>query len=215
MSAGPSQQSAATAIVNAASKYGVPVTLLAGVYGRESSFGTAYGPGQKTYGYFGLTSPGLWNPSMTLQQSADTAAQTLSNLYKQTKSWNAATLAYSNSAYNATDAQSTAATNHGLLSAIATAIVDLPTGTSAPPGVSGPGGVAGALDSAATSTGTAVSTAANATKTVGQFLGDLTKLSTWLRVVEVIGGLALIILSLRQFASAVGVHAPKVMPVPV
>lgn len=210
MSAAVSTPQAASAIASAASTYQVPAQLLAGVYGRESTFGTAYSPGQKTFGYFGLTSPGLWNPSFTFQQDADTAAKTLSTLFKEKGSWDAATLAYSGGSYNANEAEGTASRNVSLLSSLATAIVSLPTGAKTPPDAKGPTtGIAGTLDKSVTDAGNTVSTAASSADAVAGFLGDLTKPATWLRILKIVGGVVLIIMGLRELANAGGANIPS------
>ncbi|HEX3804143.1 MAG TPA: hypothetical protein VHV75_15005 [Solirubrobacteraceae bacterium] len=95
----PGSAASKRAIAAAAKKYGVSANVLEGIYGAESSYGTAYSAGQKTYGYFGLTSPGLWNPSMSFQQDANTSAQTLANLVSQYGDLNTALEHYSGGSY--------------------------------------------------------------------------------------------------------------------
>lgn len=98
-SSAPGSASSKAAIVAAAKRYGIPSSVLEGIYGAESTYGTAYKPGQKTYGDFGLTSKGLWNPSMTFQQDANTAAQTLAALLGQYGNMNTALEHYSGGSY--------------------------------------------------------------------------------------------------------------------
>lgn len=93
--AGPSVKDAAAAMAQACAQVGVPGWVLVGIYGNESTFGTAYGPGQNTYGYMGLTAGGLWNSSMTLQQDMETAAKVVRNQYDSLgHSWMNALAAY-------------------------------------------------------------------------------------------------------------------------
>lgn len=90
--------SRAAAISAAAKRYGVPASLLWGIYGAESSYGTAYKPGQKTYGYFGLTG-GEWTPSMNFQQDANAAAMTLAADIREKGGVNAGIESYSGGGY--------------------------------------------------------------------------------------------------------------------
>ncbi len=98
-SGAPGSAASKAAIARAAKRYGVPANVLEGIYGAESTYGTAYKAGQKTYGYFGLTSPGLWNPSMSFQQDANTSAQTLAALVGQYGDLNTALEHYSGGSY--------------------------------------------------------------------------------------------------------------------
>lgn len=89
-------------VKSAAQAAGIPFNILWGVYGAESTFGTAYAndPNATTFGYFGLTSAGLWTPGMSFQQDAQTAAQLLSKLYAEHgNNWDAALMAYSGGGY--------------------------------------------------------------------------------------------------------------------
>lgn len=100
----------------AAQGAGIPFTILWGVYGAESAFGTAYtnDPGAQTFGYFGLTSAGLWTPGMSFQQDAQTAAQLLAKLYKENgDNWNSALLAYSGNSYGLAHVQQLAGSQAG------------------------------------------------------------------------------------------------------
>jgi hypothetical protein len=99
----------AYAIAAAASKYGVPISILVGVFGLETAFGTdhstssagAVGDFQflpstaKSYGY-----PLVNNPdNAQFTQQADAAARYLSTLHKQTGDWNTALEHYSGNGY--------------------------------------------------------------------------------------------------------------------
>jgi hypothetical protein len=193
----PSQGDAAAAIAAASAKYQVPVQILAGVYGHESSFGTAYvNANEPTYGFFGLTSPGLWKPSFTIQQDADAAAQTLLANFKKTGNWNSAVLAYSGNSYNADSATSMANSNSGLMKAIGTAALSL-TGKT-PPGITGSSSNPGqAVSNAAGAVSSAVSSASS--------IADLvTSGSFWLRVLEGVAGVVLLILGLRALSGGDG-----------
>lgn len=103
----PAQQ--ASALNSSAKKYGIPVWVLAGVYGVETGFGSnvtrssadangafQFIPGTaKTYGY-----PETNAVNATIFQSqADAAAHYLSDLYHQTGNWDTALQRYSGGGY--------------------------------------------------------------------------------------------------------------------
>lgn len=185
----------AQAIKEAAASAGIPVWVLLGVYGAESSYGTAYQHGGTTYGYFGLTSPGLWNPSMSFGQDAQTAANLLAKLFKQHGSWDAALQAYSGGGYGESHVMSEA-TNAP--SALKQAIGNLATGTgifTIP--VQGAQAVAGAASSAVGAVGSAVS----ATESIAQLI---TSGSFWLRILEGIAAVVLLVLGLRALSGGDG-----------
>ena len=99
----------AEAIASAASKYNVPINILVGVYGQETSFGSdvttssagAVGPFQfipstaSSYAYPLTNTP----TAAQFQQQADAAAHLLSDLYKRTGSWDSALHSYSGGGY--------------------------------------------------------------------------------------------------------------------
>lgn len=202
---GPSTSDAASAIQQAAQHEGVPVEILAGIYGRESTFGTAYAHGGTTYGFFGLTSPGLWQPSFSFQQDAAVAAQTLSKLYKTYGDWNTAVSKYSGGSYNADQAKATAAGNKSLLTAIGNAALATPSGST--PGVTpGPQSPAGAVTGALSG----INAVGSALSSVASWV---TNGAMWLRVLEAIGAVLLLALGLHALAgqsSSVGDQARKV-----
>jgi hypothetical protein len=200
---GPSTAQAAAAIAAASIKYGVPVEYLVGIYGHESAFGTAYKSGGTTYGFFGLTSSGLWNPSDSFAQDADIAAQTLSSLYKSSHSWDSALKSYSGGSYGQASAVSMATSSTGkqYLTAIGQWLIQ--NGKTAP-GTSGPGGVAGALNSGAGAVGSAANAVAGAVTSTATIADLLTSGSFWLRVLEGVGGVVLLVLGLRALSGGDG-----------
>lgn len=108
----------ALAIAQAASKFGIPIQILLGVFGIETSFGSnittssagAIGPFQflpstaSQYGYPLTNTP----TSAQFAQQADAAAQYLSALYKQTGNWNTALEHYSGGGYGLAQVNATA-----------------------------------------------------------------------------------------------------------
>lgn len=200
---GLTTQQEGAAIANAAQKYNVPVNILLGIFGAESSYGTAYGPGQTTFGYFGLTA-GEWNPSDNFQQDADIAAQTLANLYKQTGSWDAALEKYSGGSYGLAHVTQEA---DSAPKALATAIGEAVQKIRVSGGLiqTGIGDIAGAVSGAANSVGSAVSSAASVGTTIAGAFSWLTTPANWLRILEVAGGAVLIYMALKALT---GVDTP-------
>jgi hypothetical protein len=175
----------AQALKSAAASAGIPLWVLLGVYGSESTYGTAYRGGGRSYGYFGLTSPGLWNPSMSFQQDAETSAKLLAKLYRQHgNNWDAALHAYSGGGYGAAHAQQMANSAPG---ALARAIKSL--GVNLGP-LTAPAAAAGAV-------GGAVSSVAGG---IGNIASLVTSGSFWLRVLEALGGIILLALGLVSLA---------------
>lgn len=159
----------ASALVAAASKYGVPIEILGGVFGVETTFGQnsttssagAVGDFQflpstaRSYGY-----PLTNNPtSAQFGQQADAAANYLSTLKRQTGTWDAALQHYSGGGYglnqvNAAFAKIPASLGHALaVAGVNASGVGSPITNANPPGFSpGPatpqaavGDVAGAI----------------------------------------------------------------------
>jgi len=222
MSANPtpvSQQGAA--IAAAAKQFNVPVAILIGVYGAESTYGSAYGPGATTYGYFGLTSPGLWSPSDTFQQDADIAAQTLSHLYSSNgNSWDAALQAYSGGSYglshvNQMEAQAPTALQQAIGAAGGGTALPGATGSLNP--LSAGASAVGTIDSAAATAAANALGLGSAANTLAAIWNFLTTPSKWVRVGEFLGGAILIYLAVKGLAgvgegsasSAVGIETNR------
>ncbi len=70
--------------------------------------------------------------------------------------------------------------------------------------VSGPGGIAGVLDSIPSDAATAAKDAASATTSVAKFLGKLGQGSTWLLILKVVAGVALVGFGLKLLISNAG-----------
>jgi hypothetical protein len=150
----PGQESqAAAVIVGVAKKTGVPAWALWGIYGNESSYGTAYGPGQPTYGDMGLTGSGLWHPGESFLQSVTTAAGVLKTGYTKTGSWDRALSYYntgSTTSYNATYVNNAHSNGAGLSavrinnSYLAAVLTALGVGGAIGIGVAAAGGIAAA-----------------------------------------------------------------------
>ena len=170
-------------IDTAAQHYGIPSSILKGVFGMETNYGqnvatsSAGAKGafqfiqstakQYNYPWTNDTGPG------TFSQQADAAAHYLSDLVKQHGgNWDAALKAYSGGGYGLPQVQ---AKSGGKLSGS-----DL-TGPAA--------AVAGA-----------VSTVTGAASTVGDLIGMVTSGAFWLRVLEVIAGVALLIMGLMSLS---------------
>lgn len=208
-----SQTLAAGAILGSSLKWHVPPEILLGIYGQETAFGAnvatssagAIGPLQfepataAKYGYPLTNNP---TPAQVVQQF-DAAGHYLSDLYAGSKSWASAVQSYSGGGYTLQQAEGAAFKGSGatIWRLIAGGIASLPTGTAAPPQAGGQnvGGIAGALDTGAQAVGSGVSS-------VAQFLSLLTKPSTWLRLLEGLGGVILLIMGLRQFAHVSGIQ---------
>lgn len=189
----------AYAIANAASKYGVPISILVGVFGIESDFGRnhatssagAEGPFQflpstaATY-HYPLTD---YPDAQQFQQQADSTAEYLSVLFKQTGSWDQALQDYSGHGYGLAEVQSKANQAPSALQSILNSTGFTPT---------------------AIGQGTDATT--NALSSIGSFIGDLTNPKLWLRIALVIGGAVLITVGLIQLAKR---NSGGVLPVPV
>lgn len=177
-------------IMAASRKYGVPIYILLGIYGHESSFGTAYSSGETTYGYMGLTSPGIWNANMTFAQDMDEAAKVVKQNYtSHGKDWNAALLAYSGNSYGLASAESMAKqAPSGLTHYITDPTNQPPTG--------GLGGIPGV--------GTIASAIGSLVSGIGSFFSLFTKLfqlSTWEMILKILAGIALIFFGIKWMAN--------------
>lgn len=181
-------------VLKAARYYHVPVALLWGVYGIETDFGRnvstssagAQGPFQflpSTWQSYKTSGGGSGNIQST-EDSAYAAAHYLSDLKKQTGSWDKALRSYSGGGY-------------GLTQVLAkTRAFPYPTNLTN----QAQGGI---LD--VTPGGETVKAAANGIgDLVGNIWGTLTSGATWLRVLEFIGGLLVGYFALRQLATAAG-----------
>jgi hypothetical protein len=186
----PAQQQAALSA--AAGKYGIPEGILNGVYGMETGYGAnittssggAVGPFQflpstaSRYGYPLTNTPSL----AQFQQQADAAAHYLSDLFHQRggsnrggsnfiSAWDAALHAYSGGGYGY--AQVNAKSGHGPLQSIVS-----------PPSL--------------------ITQAANTVGNVASGIGNIADLVTsgafWLRVLEALGGIVLLVLGLVSLA---------------
>lgn len=189
-------------VVNgAAANRGIPAEILWGVFGVETGWGSnvatssagAKGPFQfiestaKAYNY-----PYTNSPSLTeFQKQADAAAHYLSDLHKKFKNWPDALAAYNAGPGNYKNPQARK---------YATDV--LAKGKQGPPKT---GGVIGAIGGA----GNAVKNAEGAIpdvpkvafdglKAIGAFFAALLQKDTWVRILKVGGGLALLLLGLQQ-----------------
>jgi hypothetical protein len=219
--AAPSVDQQASALVSAAHKAGIPVAVLLGVYGKETTFGAnkssssagAVGPFQ----FLPSTAAGRGYPltntptAAQFQQQADAAATYLAQLFKaHGNNWNAAVSAYSGGGYNYTDAATAAA--HGpldLLDAIIQAGVGQHTGdTSVTGGTAATQGVQAAAPVVASTAGA-----------VSQIATLVTSSSFWLRIGEGIAAVLLIYLGLRALTGQTATagqqvkHVTRIIPV--
>lgn len=190
---------------DASHKYGVPAPILSGVFGIESNFGAdsktssagAVGFMQflpstaQKYGY------PLTNTPTAAQARAqmNAAAHYLSDLETRFGSWDAALKHYSGGGYGLAQVQAKA-------------------GTATP----ADGAVLQQGIPGANQFGDAVDKGLSWEQSIANFFGDLTSGRTWLRVLEFIGGLALLVFAAVMFGRAAGVSSPKrtrTIPVPV
>ena|SRR5581483_780092 len=187
------------AIAAAAKKYGIPATVLVGVYGKETSYGAdiknsgagAVGPFQflpstaSGYDYPLTNSP----TAAQFQQQADAAAHYLATLFSQHgNNWDAALKAYSGGGYGAQQV-ATAAANAPI---DLTAAVSPTTGSGYGSGF--PGGTIGG----------AINTVDSTAQSAGQIATLLTSSDFWIRLGEGILGVLLLILGLRALTGGDG-----------
>jgi hypothetical protein len=210
-----------SALVSAAHKAGIPVSVLLGVYGMETAFGSnistssagAVGPFQ----FLPSTAQGRGYPLTNtptvaeFQQQADAAAGYLASLFKSHNSdWNAALTAYSGGGYGATDvAQKATHASLDLIDSIIGKGVSLGTGdTSVTGGTPATAGVQQASN-----------TAQSVGQSVGQIASLITSTSFWLRIGEGLAAVLLIYLGLHALtgqSSSPGQqvkHVTRIIPV--
>jgi hypothetical protein len=242
--ASPGQESVHAGIVKAAAhKWNIPDTILWGVYGTETAFGSAvrtssagavgsfqFEPSTaSTYGYpvTNATDP------KTFAAQADAAAHYLSDLFHQTGSWSSALSAYNAGPAGGPQPGYVAQVNanggginaiqisNSTWVAIATALgIALPIAGAA----IGPEAIAAGLAGEGSAAGTAASTAAGvAGKTLGvaAIASLLTSTDFWLRLGEGLLGVLLLYLGLHALtgqSSSVGQqakHVTRIIPLPV
>ena len=206
----------AQAIVSAANKYAVPVDILLGVFGKESTFGAnhstssagAVGPFQfmpgtaKTYGYPLTNTPN----AAQFQAQADAAAAKLAHDAGPSKDWAAAITTYGGG-YTLADVQAEAKKAPQVLSQAINILSGAP----------GSGPVQSAVG--------AVSSTVDAAQSVGQSVGQIASLVTsgsfWLRIGGAIAGALLIFLGLHALvgqSSSLGgqpvvKHVTRIIPI--
>jgi soluble lytic murein transglycosylase-like protein len=167
----------------AAQHWGIPSSILKGVYGMETAFGTnvttSSGGAKGAFQFIQSTASKYNYPwtndtgGGTFQQQADAAAHYLSDLYHQHGgNWDAALRAYSGTGYGLAQVQ---AKSGGKLSGSdlagpAKAAVDIAKG------------------------------AAGAASSVGDLVGMVTSGAFWLRVLEVLAGVALLAMGLMSLS---------------
>lgn len=78
--------------------------------------------------------------------------------------------------------------------------------------VSGPGGIAGALDTGVTDTASAVSDTAEFASKAGALLFTQ---AGWIRLLKLVIGVAIGLITVKAIFSAVGIQTPSVVPLPV
>lgn len=204
--AGASPAAQKQAIAQAAKQYGIPDWTLWGVYGIETAFGGniatssagAVGAFQflpSTAAGFSADNGGRGYPltnTPTAQQFSDqanVAAHYLSNLFKQTGSWEAAFQHYSGGGYGAAQVQAKAK-----------------GGAAQKIGPDVPGAVAGAA-------GDAAGAVAGAVTGTAKLIGVLLDPATWIRIGSAIAGMVLIYLGLKSLTGADPVGAAVKMAV--
>lgn len=136
-------------IDNAARRYNVPVWILIGIFGMETSFGsnvTTSSAGAKGLMQFIPSTARSYNYPLTnnpnqaqAQQQFDAAAHYLSNLYHQTGSWNSAIQHYSGGGYGLSQVQQQVKSSTG--QSIAKNVALGPHGFNTPGVTPGPGTV--------------------------------------------------------------------------
>jgi soluble lytic murein transglycosylase-like protein len=172
-------QQAPLAVKQAADAHGVPESILLGVWGMETGFGTnvktssagAIGDFQFLPGTArGYNYPLTNSPSaLQFSQQANAAAQYLSDLHRETGSWDEALRRYSGGGYGLNEVQSSAGAFKGPQSDLGGIVDNLP----------------------------GVKQANEVANTAGDILGVLTNIQTWIRVGEAVAGLVLIYLGLK------------------
>jgi hypothetical protein len=192
----PSSKDGATnagAIVTAsAAKWKIPAAILWGVYGIETSFGanitTSSAGAQGGFQFIPSTAKSYGYPlqnstnAAVFAQQADAAAHYLSDLYYQTGSWDAALRHYSGGGYGYAEVQAKGATQaQGIGNPLGDSLL---AQTVSPPG---------------STAANAVNTATTTASAIADFIKNL-----WppLRLLEGLAGLILLVVALRQFASA-------------
>jgi hypothetical protein len=178
-------QSRLTQVQQAANSHKVPFWVLWGVYGLE----TTWGKNVKTSSagaigdfQFLPSTASTYNYPLTntpngaqFNQQADAAAAYLAALYKQTGSWDAALQHYSGGGYGEAAVKAKGSQNLGDQSVVGDTI---------------------------NAVGDAINKAGDVLSVPGKFLGLVTNAQTWLRLVEIIGGMALLLLGLRSLTGA-------------
>lgn len=196
---GISQQQQATDIANAASKYNIPATILLGVYGAESSFGSntgdatyrgpfAFGPpAASQYGYPYVASP----TAAQFAQQADAAAHMLSDLYKSHgNNWDQAFRAYSGEPLTGAlvyGGYGEAHIQDMVKAAGVTWLMDLQSA-----------GASGITGNNPVTNNPVTNAISSVTSGVGNIAGLVTSLDFWKRLGEVIAGLILVAMGLRS-----------------
>jgi len=180
----------AYAIANSASKYNVPIEILAGVFGMETAFGShvatssagAVGDFQflpstaRRYGYPLTNSPN----AQQFQQQADAAAHYLSDLFRQTGSWDAALHHYSGGGYGLAQVQAQAKGAPSWLQSI----------------------IGSTGFTSATPVGQVAETAGSVAGALGQIAALLTSSDFWIRLGEAIAGIILLAMGLRSLTGS-------------
>jgi hypothetical protein len=192
-----------------ASKWGVPPWVLAGVYGMETDFGknvtTSSAGAIGLFQFLPSTAAGYSYPltnTPTASQAvaqAEGAAHYLSDLFKQTGSWNAALQRYSGGNYGEAQVKAKAPAGGGGFNPLD------------PFGLKGPTEKAAAEAEEAlglpVSPGLPGSPFKSPTAAIESIWGTLTDPATWLRILKVVGGLALGYLAIRQLTETAKAQA--------
>jgi hypothetical protein len=188
----------ASALVSAAHKAGIPVSVLVGVYGMESTFGSSHATSSAgavgPFQFLPSTAAGrgypLTNTPTAAQfgQQADAAAAYLAQLYKgHANNWDAALKAYSGGGYGQVDvAKKALKAPLDLLDAVLQQGISQGTGDTSITG--------------GTPATKATQQVAGAASQVGDLIGMVTSAAFWIRVLEVIAGAALIAMGLRTLS---------------
>jgi hypothetical protein len=183
---GVTQPGARSTVYAAADKWHVPRWILWGVYGIETGFGTNVATSSAgavgAFQFLPSTAAGYGYPltntpnAQQFAQQADAAAHYLHDLFATHRTWDAALQAYSGGGYGVAKAKATAAGKQSKA-------FDAPARA---------GSLAGDVGAAAGAVGSALTVPA-------KFLGLITNPQTWLRLVEIVLGVALLLMGLKSF----------------
>jgi hypothetical protein len=201
-------------IATAATQYGVPRNILTGVFGQETDLGallkTSSAGAEGAFQFLPSTAAQYSYPltndptAAQFQQQANAAAHYLSDLYKQTGSWDVALQHYSGGGYGLSQVLKQAGS------------------TTTAEGIQAGGfPSAGAVQATTDVVGGAVSGAESVAQAVSKIADLVSSTSFWLRLGEGIAAVLLIYLGLHALtgqSSSAGQqvkHVTRVMPIPI